>query len=126
MHGISTEKALLSGISIQTALNRFRSAIISCNVAVAHNMVFDEGVILAEYSRIGELSPFQDLKCICTMEASVPICRIYRSGGWKYPKLTELYRTLFGSEYDGYHDALLDAKATTKCFFELRRKGIFF
>lgn len=45
-------------------------------------------------------------------------------GRFKWPKLIELHRKLFGTGFDDAHDALADVKACGKCFFEMKRRGI--
>lgn len=63
---------------------------------------------------------------ICTMLESVYHCKIpfgYKKG-YKWPKLTELYKTLFNEEFEGAHGALADIEATAKCFFELKKLGV--
>ena len=61
------------------------------------------------------------------MKCSADFCAIPSNspyGGYKWPKLEELYRKLFGYTFDGAHDALADVEATRKCYFELKKKGI--
>ena len=123
VHGISTRSAEVTGIPVSDALQRFRDEMDRSDSVVAHNLAFDEGVITSECLRLGMDTPFLDLIRICTMEISVPVCRLRRKEGWKYPTLAELHGFLFGAGYEGCHDALNDAKATARCFFELMRRG---
>jgi len=55
---------------------------------------------------------------------STNYCGILGEYGVKWPKLRELHIKLFGTEFDGAHDASADIAATKKCFFELKRIGI--
>lgn len=123
MHGISTRIAETKGIPVSDVLEKFQKAIGISDAIIAHNIVFDEGVIVTEYLRLGIENPFEDLMRICTMEVSVQLCRLRWSGGWKYPRLDELHDFLFGTRYHGCHNALHDAKATARCFFELLDRG---
>ena len=61
------------------------------------------------------------------MQASTDYCAIPSNspyGGYKWPKLEELYRKLFGCMFDNAHDALADVEATKKCYFELLDRGL--
>jgi len=46
-----------------------------------------------------------------------------RGGKYKLPTLTELHQYLFGVPFGEAHNATADVEATTRCFFELLRKG---
>jgi len=124
VHGITTESAMRSGIPLREALAAFRAAAAQSTCAVAHNLEFDSAVVAAECSRVGMKNPLYGMPSICTMQASVRLCRIRRPGGYKWPTLTELHMTLFGADYAGAHCAENDAAACARCFFEMRRRGI--
>jgi len=51
-------------------------------------------------------------------DPSVPI----RILPYKWPKLAELHRRLFGTVPEGLHDARVDVMACLRCFLELRRR----
>jgi DNA polymerase III, epsilon subunit and related 3''-5'' exonucleases len=116
VHGIATEAALRSGVPLRMALDSLREAAARSSTVVAHNLAFDGGVIAAECVRSGVDNPLAGMPSVCTMEASVRVCGIRRPGGLKWPTLTELHRTLFGSGYPGAHDAGNDAAACARCF----------
>ncbi|WP_292521119.1 3'-5' exonuclease [Methanoculleus sp.] len=124
VHGITTEAAIRSGIPLQIVLDKFREAAAQSSIVVAHNMAFDGAVVAAECARSGVENPLSGMPSVCTMEASVRVCGLRRPGGLKWPTLTELHRTLFGSVYPGAHGAGNDAAACARCFFELKRRGI--
>ena len=124
IHGITTDRAIFSGIPLRAALEAFRQAAAESGTVVAHNLAFDSGVVAAECTRCGVANPLAVMPSFCTMEASVGVCGLRRPGGLKWPTLTELHRTLFGSVYSGAHDAGNDAAACARCFFELRRRGV--
>ena len=42
------------------------------------------------------------------------------------PTLEELHISLFGAAFQSAHNALADARACAKCYFELRRRGVIF
>ena len=124
VHGITTNRAILSGIPLQGALDAFRREAARSSIVVAHNLAFDGGVIATECARSGVENPLSGMPSTCTMEASVGVCSLRRPGGLKWPTLMELHRTLFGSVYSGAHDAGNDAAACARCYFELKRRGI--
>lgn len=124
VHGISTEKALQEGIALTKALEEFADAFEKAKSLVAHNISFDEKIMGAEFLRENLQPSFFDMPRICTMHGSTEYCAIENERGYKWPKLIELHQKLFGKEFDGAHDALADVKATARCFFELKERGV--
>lgn len=127
IHGITTEMALEKGIPIREALELFNKAIESSDLVIGHNIAFDRDVVTAEYSRLGVYSLIQDKDNFCTMKSTTDFCKIPKSSNnyeYKWPKLSELYETLFQSSFEDAHDALADVKACMRCFFELKKRGI--
>jgi DNA polymerase-3 subunit epsilon len=124
IHGISTEIAMERGILMIDALNEFISAYEKCHTLVAHNIAFDYPVLGCELIRY-QMRPKNKIEThICTMQESVEFCKLPGNYGYKWPKLIELYSILFGKEFDGAHDAMVDVKACSECFFELANRGI--
>ena len=125
IHGISTEKAINEGIALKTVLNEFSTAISLSSFLVSHNVKFDENIVGAEFLREKIESRLFKIPKICTMEMSTNYCKLSGSRGkYKWPKLSELHHKLFNESYEDAHDAAVDVKACTKCFFELKNKGI--
>ena len=125
IHGITTEIAAKKGIPLARALKAFSAEIKKTKLLVAHNIKFDLPILKAEYLRTGIPDALFSANKLCTMESSVNYCRIPRpNGGYKWPRLSELYAKLFKRELKGSHDALVDAKACAECFFELKKRGV--
>lgn len=95
----------------------------SADLIVAHNSSFDISFFRAEFDRLGLTLP--DYNTFCSMKKSLTLCKIARkSGGYKYPKLSELCaflgvddatikdtcKKLYGSNA-GFHDARFDTTA---------------
>ncbi len=123
VHGISTERAAAEGVPAWRALWMFERLIRSAEIVVAHNLDFDLLMINAEFARIGFGSPMIGIDKFCTMKATTPICRIpgrYRD--FKWPKLEEAYRHLFGEDFDGAHSAEADLEACARIYAELMRR----
>lgn len=126
IHGISTEKALAEGVSIEEAVSAFLKLYDRCDVVVAHNLEFDMDVIVAEADRIDawKVRKFKD-----TFDTMKPLSKyvgIYMAWkkDYKWPTLQELHTKVFGYEFDGAHDALADVRACARCFFELKKRGV--
>ena len=124
VHGISTERAMVDGIRLRTALDKFKDALDNTKVTVAHNISFDEKIMGAEFLRKDMESKLFDNPKVCTMHKSTNFCKIDSARGYKWPKLMELHVKLFDEEFDGAHDALADVKACARCFFELKNRGV--
>ncbi|MCO6468425.1 MAG: 3'-5' exonuclease [Bacteroidales bacterium] len=124
IHRISTERALREGQPIKDVLQHFQSLIEQASYLVAHNMSFDEKIIGAEFLRNGMPNSVESIKKICTKESSTNFCAIEGPYGYKWPKLDELHRKLFGTGFEEAHNAAVDINATAKCFWELKKRGI--
>ena len=123
--GFTTEINNEKGVPISFVIEKFINAEKECNYRIAHNMMFDSMCVRNELQKMGLNNEFLSKK-FCTMRESTNICKIPSKNGrgFKWPTLSELHISLFGNDFDGAHDALADIKATAKCFFELKRKGI--
>ncbi|MBK8193809.1 MAG: 3'-5' exonuclease [Lewinellaceae bacterium] len=125
IHGITTERANREGLDLNASLSDFSSLLVRATHLVAHNMEFDEKIVGAEFHRKFGADPLPSKAKFCTMKNPQVIehCSIppFRYGSYKWPKLSELHKKLFGVDFDEAHDASVDIKATAKCFFELRR-----
>lgn len=123
IHGITDKMAEERGIDPQTVYSEFTDAMKRTKYLVAHNMDFDLPILKCELLRnnLGKLLPHK--KTICTMKRGTRFCKLPRySGGYKYPKLEELFKECFYSNYPYFsivrenHEANIDAIITAKCF----------
>jgi DNA polymerase III epsilon subunit-like protein len=134
-NGFSTEVSALEGVDISSVIIPFVNDVEKVDFIVSHNMAFDHPILGAEMIRLGLRSSKKPEK-ICTKEASTEYCKIPHAWdkekrpwmmgkkGYKWPKLSELHVKLFGTEFDGAHDAMSDVNALAKCFFELTKRGV--
>lgn len=124
---ITTERAHAEGLPLAYVMLTLWQAMLITDKLVAHNIAFDEKIIGAEFIRLG-MQEAHDLVFrkdrICTMKETTTFCGIPGPRGMKWPKLSELHQTLFGTGFEGAHDALVDVAALSKCFFELKKRGI--
>lgn len=125
IHGITTERAKRDGRPIAAVLGAFHYQLKNAKVVIGHNIGFDNKIAGAEILRLKLPKITPPRKKICTMLSSTKYCGLpSERGGFKWPKLVELHRKLFGSDFEGAHNANFDVAATVKCFWELKRLGI--
>ncbi len=124
IHGISHDRALREGVELKSVLSNFHNRIAQSNYLVAHNMSFDEKIVGAEFLRNNMTNTIDTIPKICTMQRTTNFCRIDGPYGYKWPKLSELHYTLFGTGFEEAHNAEVDINATAKCFWELKRIGV--
>jgi DNA polymerase III subunit epsilon len=124
-HGITTEQALAEGTPITGVLEMLLDDMQNADYIVAHNMDFDSCILGAEYIRIGMTNPFESLPLVCTMQASTEYCKLPgKNGGFKWPRLSELYATLFHEPLEEEHRAEVDMLTCARCYFELVKRGV--
>ena len=112
IHGITTEDANTNGLSLQTVLNKFEEALNKADTLVAHNIEFDNNMMISEYWRERNNIPSK-LKTIdkfCTMKKNT-------RNGERWPKLSVLYERMFGSIPTGCHRADVDVELCAKIYF---------
>ena len=127
IHGISTALAEQQGISLVEVLEKFNLALDQSEFVGGHNVKFDLNIIGAEFFRMGQKNSLEKASIIdtCT-DQTASLCKLSggRGGKFKLPTLSELHHYLFGIDFQEVHNATADVEATTRCFFELFRKGL--
>ena len=142
--GITKEKCKREGKPIVEVLEQFYEAYMFCEGLVAHNMDFDEKMILVELERNREavlakapycfmtFNPMYEkvhgIERYCTMKKGTDICNILveskmpgRPPSKKWPKLNELYGKLFdGETVDGLHNSMIDVLTCLRCYLKMR------
>lgn len=115
IHGITMDDLLEKGVDMQQALEMLETDLQGVGTIVAHNLDFDQKIVLSEIYRLKGNVPLIDeigkKARICTMLYGKEIMGIK-----KWPKLTELYGFLTGKELHQTHRALDDVRATVDCF----------
>jgi len=118
VHGITTEQALAEGVPLAEALAALKQDLQSTQTIVAHNMKFDQNVILSEILRANDAllaALWSSCKPHCTMLAAA-------RPGQKWPKLAELYFRTFNREPNvQLHRALDDVKVCAELYFHNAR-----
>lgn len=123
VHGHTFEKLEAEGIKIDHALMAILIDISDADLIVAHNLGYDAPILASEMIR-AKIERIEGKPKFCTMQATTNVCKIPGPYGYKWPKLQELHKFLFGTEFDGAHDAMSDIEATYKCYFELKKRGL--
>ena len=98
------------------------------DVAVAHNLDFDQKMMEIELARIERPTKFLPEKIFDTMKQTRDLCRLpgrIGSGSYKNPRLSELHTFLFSHGFDNAHNAIYDVMATGKCLGELLKRNHF-
>lgn len=99
------------------------------DVLIAHNIDFDSLVVMANLDRIiptksvlQSMVRMEQIETFCTMKSTTELCRLPGNyGSFKWPKLIEAYRHLFGEDFDGAHDAMADVRACKRIYFEITK-----
>jgi len=101
IHKITQEIALENGYYLDSIMDEFLTE--RYDVLVAHNMDFDRNVLFSTLRwDMGRANFNMFPKIFCTMAFSRNMCKIPSQfySGYKSPKLSELYRFVFGKEPD--------------------------
>ena len=123
VHGI-TDSMVAGAPSFENLDEVLAELIEGAEVVAGHNVTFDLEVARWERQRMG-LHPYSARRVIDTMLLGTDLCKLPgRMGSYKWPKLSELHRFLFGAPFDGAHDALADVDATLRCLVEMGKRGI--
>ena len=123
IHRVTQERAELEGLDIIQILQEFKDRINDADYLIGHNIDFDCSIVGAEFIRNN--IEYKKLPTMCTMKSTTDYCKLPGSyGKYKWPKLMELHTKLFGEGFEDAHDAIIDIRATAKCFFELIEREI--
>ncbi len=124
IHKITQQRALTEGEDLSSVLILFDQLVESAECLVAHNMSFDEKIMGAEFLRNRMKDSVASKDKVCTMQSTTDFCAIKGAYGYKWPKLSELHRKLFGHDFSEAHDASVDIRATARCFWELKSRRL--
>lgn len=110
---------------MQETLEEIMNFIAQADVLIGHNIEYDEDMLLLELTRHEKKHLYTPDQVVCTMKSSVDFCAIQGNGErFKYPKLWELHKKLFGEYFHWAHDAMVDVEATLRCFLELEKQEV--
>ena len=129
IHKISNEMSKTKGVDIKRELVQFNNTLLEADLVIGHNISFDKRMIMVECIR-HKLQQNFTLNSVrkpeyCTMKKSVNICKILTRGSngdeyYKYPKLMELHKHLFGTIPNGLHNSMVDVLACLRCYGKMK------
>lgn len=121
IHGITKEFLSKKGHTRRLVLEKLSVDIQRYQpLIIGHFTEFDIHTLSCDYYRADLENPFLDSQFYCTMIKSKDYVR---NPEVDYFRLPQLYEFLFDEEMERSHNALIDAKATAKCFFEIIKRG---
>ena len=102
---------------LEDVLRAFDESLKKAYYVLAHNLNFNENVLAAEYLRKNiNHSLFRKLR-FCIMQESTFFCKLpSKTGGYKWPTLSELHAIIFQKAYSPHNNARADVIAATRCF----------
>ncbi len=128
IHGISTALAESEGQPLSLVIDKFREVLGKTRFIVGQNIGFDMKVMGSEFFRQGLSGILEEFPVLdtCT-EVTADLLKLPggKGGRFKLPTLTELHQYLFGVPFAEAHNATADVEATTRCFLELIKRGVF-
>ncbi len=116
IHGITDEIAWQIGVYAAPTLAIFNDLINHADWIVGHNIPFDIFCAQVELSHRGYANPFADKPTFCTMRSSTDICKLPGPYGYKWPKLSEVYKFAFQEDLQNSHNAMVDLRATLRVY----------
>lgn len=113
IHGITQEQADTEGEPFEKVMIEVLFMFSNVNIVVGHNIKFDLNVLASEMIRRNFKPDFlSEITPVCTLKMTKNIfC--------KNMNLSKIYATMFGTEFDGAHNALADARAAGEVYSKL-------
>lgn len=126
IHGITNRKAIAEGRPLKEVLRLLSYSFDAATTIVGHNPDFDLGFLYDAAKRSGIVLR-KDHYVYDTADYGTWYCQLPSSSEYyeyRTPSLTVLYQQLFGHAFDGAHNAMADAQAARRCYWELLRKNV--
>ncbi len=124
-HGISAADCERFGVAPVVAVSLFNQLCMQADAIVAHNISFDQSVMLTALHRLGNKpNRIEGKALVCTKEATTEILKLPGKYGYKWPTLAEAYRHYTGLEIENAHDALEDTLACLEVYRALVSEGV--
>ena len=120
IHKITKHKVNYYGIDIQYALKNLNIILEITDLIIGHNISFDKQMLMVEFIRNNILSNLSNQKYFCTMKNYTNLCKISKSTSltkYKYPKLSELYKTIFIMYPQELHNSYNDILICLRCYY---------
>lgn len=119
---IDAEDIENKAVPLVEILETFNESVKQCEYLFSHNLNFNENVLAAEYIRKGiDILMFKKERH-CLMHEGTYFCKIpSKTGGYKWPTLTELHASCFNTSYTPANNARADVIAAARCFIKLMK-----
>lgn len=96
------------------------------DIAIAHNLIFDQQLIEFELERAGLDKTFLPAQIYDSMKETKALCKLPgRNGNYKLPRLMELHQFLVGQPFQEAHNAMKDVEALARCVKVLLEQGFY-
>lgn len=113
-------------VLITMLIDRILQIFANTDLAVAHNLSFDEEIVGYELERLGKSKSFINKGRFDTMEGTRNLCKLpTKSGGYKAPRLMELHQFLLNESFEEAHNAEKDVAALGRCVKVLLQEGLY-
>ena len=123
-HGLSQEEAEKEGRPVKEVLEEFSKVVDKAQLVFAHNLRFNQNVVVAEFYRNNMPQRLEVSESYCIMREATYFCKIKgKYGSYKWPTLTELFHAVTGKAYKDPNYAAHDVVAAAKCLFVLIEAG---
>ncbi len=123
VHKITPDFLEKNGIKRKEVLRKLSDDLNQFNpLIVGHFLKFDLKMLEVGFHRAGIKQDLKNRPKFCTMYYTR---NLYVGSSGRLLRLNELYKMLFGKEFENQHNAFFDALATKDCFFNLQSKGRF-
>lgn len=127
IHGITREIMNIKGNKLMESIDLFINSLEICDMIMGHNVNFDINMVRAEMIRSGAIDYFKllNVPIVCTMKKYRKYCKILTTSKvtgnkyYKYPKLMELHKKVFGNIPNNLHNALIDVIACLRCYMKI-------
>lgn len=125
VHQITTERAQILGLPQVDVATLFMHDMNAADLMIAHNYDFDLRLVSNLLVTAGFKQAVLNLlqkESYCLMKKTTAFCKLPGKYGFKWPKLEELHGILFGTGIENAHDALVDVRASVRCYFEYMKR----
>lgn len=95
------------------------------DLAVAHNISFDQEVLAYEFERLGLPTNFLPINIFDSMEGTRDLCKLPGRSGYKAPRLMELHQFLLNESFEEAHNAEKDVEALSRCVKALLKNDLY-
>lgn len=95
------------------------------DLAIAHNLSFDEEILGYEFERLGLPKTFLPATTFDSMEGTRDLCKLPGKTGYKAPRLMELHQFLLNESFTEAHNAEKDVSALANCIKVLLQQGLY-